>query len=82
MIDPVIQQAIESISQSGRFVVAVMSANDDAIQITEQHTAGINLAVGCAALVKSVLGPLDPIAERKFLEEFVTELRKPKHAPI
>lgn len=60
-----------------RFLIAVMTSENDAIHLTEQHTSGVNLAVACAALVKAVLGRLDPIAERKFLEEFVTELRNP-----
>ena len=71
-----IEEAIEEARHSGRFVIAVMSAESDAIHVTEQHTDGVNLAIGCASLVKATLGKLDSAAERKFLEEFLTELRK------
>jgi len=75
MISDQLETAIEVASRKDRFLVAVMFADQDSIRLTEQHTAGVNLAVGCAALVKSVLGVLDSAAERKFLEEFVRELR-------
>lgn len=65
----------------GNNVFAWMEAKDDAVHVSQTHTAGVNLAIGCGALVKSVLGRLDPMSERKFLEEFITELRKPKVTP-
>lgn len=71
---PIIDAA-DRAQQSGRSLVAVMYADRDAIQITQQHTPGLNLAIGCAGLVKSVLGRLDKVTERKFLEDFVKELR-------
>lgn len=70
-----ITEAIDAARQRGSFVVAVMSAERDAVSVTSQTTAGVNLAIGCAVLVKQTVGRLDRSAERDFLERFLKELR-------
>lgn len=67
--------AMEQGRKSGCYVFSVMRADADAVHVTQESTEGVNLAKGCGALVKATLGKLDQAAERKFLEEFVKELR-------
>lgn len=77
MSDPAntITEAIDAARQRGSFVVAVMSADRDSVSVTSQVTDGVNLAIGCAVLVKQTVGRLDRSAERDFLERFLKELR-------
>lgn len=70
-----VDEKIEEARSQGRYVAVVMQSRADRVDVTYEVTEGVNLALGCAALVKGALGRLDKAAERNFLEQFVKELR-------
>lgn len=69
-------QRMQTTQQSGTpHVATLMEARDDRVDVTTEATPGVNIAKGCAVLVKQTLGSLDSRSERAFLEEFIRELR-------
>ncbi len=70
-----IEEAIEAAKANGRYLVAVLSQEADAVRVVEQHTEGVKLSVGLGALLKSVMPDLNRHQRRTFLEEMLKEWR-------
>lgn len=70
-----IEEAIEAAKQNGRYLVAVLSQESDAVRVVEQHTEGVKMSVGLGALLKAVMPDLNRQQRRTFLEELLKEWR-------
>ena len=67
--------AFDAAQANGRYLVAVLSQQQDAVSVFQTHTAGVKLSVGLGALLKSVMPGLSREQKRTFLQEMLKEWR-------
>lgn len=72
-IEEALADAVAAAVTSGRYCVAVMSQDADAVAVFQAHTPGVRLSAGIGALLRQVMPPMHRSEMRVFLEELLRE---------